>query len=84
MPERTIRDKTISVRLDREAQRALDRLTTQGRSASEAVRHALLTAARHERAEQFAADVARVGGDEADRALIAEIRSSMDDLVPEG
>jgi Arc/MetJ-type ribon-helix-helix transcriptional regulator len=77
-------EKAISVRLDAEAQRALERLMEQGVSQSEAIRQALIDAARERRREQVRADAERVGNDPADRAVIAEIREFMDELAPPG
>jgi Arc/MetJ-type ribon-helix-helix transcriptional regulator len=77
-------EKAISVRLDAEAQRALDRLMEQGVSQSEAIRQALIAAARERRLAQVRADAERVGNDPADRAVIAEIREFMDELAPPG
>ena len=77
-------EKAISVRLDAEAQRALDRLMGQGVSQSEAIRQALIDAARERRLAQVRADAERVGNDPSDRAVIAEIREFMDELAPPG
>jgi Arc/MetJ-type ribon-helix-helix transcriptional regulator len=77
-----VADKAISVRLDAEAQRALERLMEPGVSQSEAIRRALIDAARERRLEQVRADAERVGNDPADRAVIAEIREYMDELAP--
>jgi Arc/MetJ-type ribon-helix-helix transcriptional regulator len=77
-------EKAISVRLDAQAQRALERLTERGVSQSEAIRQALIEAAREARREQLRADAERVGSDPADRALMAEIREYMDELAPPG
>lgn len=75
-------EKPISVRLDADAQRALDRLTAAGVSQSEAIRQALIKAARLERLERMEADAKRVGQDPRDRAVVAEIRAFMDELRP--
>jgi Arc/MetJ-type ribon-helix-helix transcriptional regulator len=77
-------EKAISVRLDAEAQRALAQLTDRGISQSQAVRQALLDAARAAWMEQARADAERIGNDPADRALMAEIREYMDELAPPG
>ena len=77
-------EKAISVRLDAKAQRALESLMRRGASRSEAIRQALIDAAREARREQFRADAERVGNDPADRALMAEIREYMDELAPPG
>lgn len=77
-----VADKAISVRLDPEAQRALALLMASGVTRSDAVRQALVQAARLERLEQVEADAKRIGSDPADRALMAEIRAHMDELAP--
>jgi Arc/MetJ-type ribon-helix-helix transcriptional regulator len=77
-------DKAISVRLDASAQRALEQLTRDGRSQSQAIRQALIEAARAGVLEQVRADAKRVGNDPEDRALMAEIREYMDELAPPG
>jgi Arc/MetJ-type ribon-helix-helix transcriptional regulator len=68
-----VADKAISVRLDPEAQRALDSLMASGLTCSEAIRQALVRTARLERLERVEADAKRLGGDPKDRALVAEI-----------
>jgi Arc/MetJ-type ribon-helix-helix transcriptional regulator len=77
-------EKAISVRLDTEAQRALERLTERGVSQSQAIRQALIDAAKASVLEQVRADAERVGNDPEDRALMAEIREYMDELAPPG
>jgi Arc/MetJ-type ribon-helix-helix transcriptional regulator len=77
-------EKPISVRLDEEASRALAFLMRDGASQSDAIRQALLGAARTARTEQVRADAERVGKDPKDRAVIAEIRAFMDELAPPG
>ena len=77
-------DRVISVRLDAEAQRALERLTGRGVSQSQAIRQALIDADRTARREQVRADAERIGNDPEDRALMAEIREFMDELAPPG
>jgi Arc/MetJ-type ribon-helix-helix transcriptional regulator len=77
-------EKPISVRLDEEASRALAFLMRDGSSQSDAIRQALLGAARTARTEQVRADAERVGKDRRDRAVIAEIRAYMDELAPPG
>ena len=75
-------EKAISVRLDAEAQRALDRLTKDGASQSQAIRHALIRTAREIRREQIRADAERIGSDPHDLAVIAEIREFFGELDP--
>ena len=79
-----VADKAISVRLDAEAQRALARLTRGGASQSQAIRQALIDAARTALLEQVRADAERVGNDPADRAEIAEISAFFDEFAPAG
>jgi Arc/MetJ-type ribon-helix-helix transcriptional regulator len=77
-------DRAISVRLDAEAQQALDELISRGLSQSDAIRQALIASARSSVLEQVRAEAQLVGGDPADRALMAEIREAMDELAPPG
>ena len=77
-------EKAISVRLDSEAQRALQRLMERGASQSQAIRQALIDADRAAKREQVRADAERIGNDPVDRALMAEIREYMDELAPPG
>jgi Arc/MetJ-type ribon-helix-helix transcriptional regulator len=77
-------DKAISVRIGADAQRALQRLTERGVSQSQAIRQALIDAARTSVLEQVREDAERVGNDAEDRALMAEIREYMDELAPPG
>lgn len=77
-------DRAISVRLDAEAQRALDELVGRGLSQSEAIRQALVDSARTSVLEQVRAEANFVGSDPADRGLMAEIRDAMDELAPPG
>jgi Arc/MetJ-type ribon-helix-helix transcriptional regulator len=77
-------EKAISVRLDADAQRALEWLTARGASQSEAIRQALIDAGRASVREEVRADAERIGNDPDDRALMAEIREYMDELAPPG
>lgn len=77
-----VADKAISVRLDAEAQRALEALMARGVSRSEAIRKALIDSAREKRREQMRADAERIGKDPHDLAVIAEIREFFDELAP--
>jgi Arc/MetJ-type ribon-helix-helix transcriptional regulator len=77
-------EKAISVRLDADAQRALEGLMARGASQSQAIRQALLDAARAAWMEQARTDAERIGNDPDDRALMAEIREYMDELAPPG
>jgi Arc/MetJ-type ribon-helix-helix transcriptional regulator len=75
-------EKPISVRLDAEAQRALERLTENGVSQSQAIRQALIDAARAVWLERAEADAKRIGNDPVDRAAIAEVHAFFDELAP--
>ena len=75
-------DRAISVRLDAEAQRALERLTGPGRTQSQVIRQALIDADKTSVLEQVRVDAQRLSGDNEDRALMAEIREYMDELAP--
>jgi Arc/MetJ-type ribon-helix-helix transcriptional regulator len=72
-------ERAISVRLDPEAQRALQRLMRNGMSQSEAIRSALIAASRSARHEQMSADARRLADDPQDRALVAEIGEFFDE-----
>jgi Arc/MetJ-type ribon-helix-helix transcriptional regulator len=71
----------ISVRLDATALAALEQLTEQGKTRSEAIREALIARAerRHERAS-LAAEARRLADDPEDRTAKAEITTFMDSL----
>jgi Arc/MetJ-type ribon-helix-helix transcriptional regulator len=75
-------DKTISVRLDDESQRALRRLMERGLSQSEAIRRALIDSASSAWLEQARADAERIANDPSDRAEIAAVRAFIDELAP--
>jgi Arc/MetJ-type ribon-helix-helix transcriptional regulator len=75
-----VAERAISVRLDGDAERALGFLTRAGASQSEAVRVALIGAAREALREQARADAERVAADPTDRAEVAEIQALMDEL----
>lgn len=77
---RDVAEKAISVRLDAEAQRSLEFLMRDGVSRSDAIRSALLSAARQSRYEQMEADAKRIGNDPDDRALVAEIQEFLGEL----
>jgi Arc/MetJ-type ribon-helix-helix transcriptional regulator len=77
-------DRTISVRLDDEAARALDHLTANGRSKSDAVRDSLLAAARLDVLEQARLETEAIAADEADRREKAEVLALMESLREKG
>jgi Arc/MetJ-type ribon-helix-helix transcriptional regulator len=73
--------KSISVRLDDEAQHALRTLEATGLSQSEAIRSALLASAHRLNARsELAAEVAALEADEADRAEMLSIAAMMDSI----
>lgn len=73
-------EKAISVRLDAEAQDALARLTARGLTQSEAIRQALIDAARAAWYAQARADAKRIADDPGDRAEIAAIQEFFGEL----
>ena len=74
-------DRAISVRLDAEADAALEELVASGLTQSQAMRLALVEAARRRKgASSLAAEAARLGSDESDRREIADVRAFMDEL----
>jgi len=75
----SLAEKAISVRLDAEARRALTFLMRNETSQSEAIRLAVIAAARAAEYDQIAADAKRLANDPQDRALIAEIRAFFDE-----
>jgi Arc/MetJ-type ribon-helix-helix transcriptional regulator len=77
-------DRAISVRLDDEAQRALDALTASGRRQSEVIREALVELARKSGRAGLTAEVERLRADPEDRAEKARIAQLMDALRAEG
>jgi Arc/MetJ-type ribon-helix-helix transcriptional regulator len=76
MPERA-----ISVRLDVEAQRALDELVASGMSQSEAIRYALVHAARRSGDRMaLATEAMMLAENEQDRQVKAELLEFMGEL----
>ena len=73
----------ISLRLDRETEAALAFLMRDGKSRSEAIREALVTAARQQLVEQAAADAARIAADPEDVREVAAVRALMEALRAE-
>jgi hypothetical protein len=71
----------ISVRLDDDAMRALHELEATGLSRSEAIRSALVTAARRLRDRQrLSVEVAELEADGADRTAMRAVAEVMEDL----
>ncbi len=75
-----VADKAISVRLDADTQRALKFLMREGVSQSDAIRSALISAARADRYAQMEADAKRIANDPVDRAVIADIQEFFGEL----
>jgi Arc/MetJ-type ribon-helix-helix transcriptional regulator len=69
-----VKEKAISVRLDAEAMRALEKLMRDGRSRSQAIRDALMIATDRERWERARKEWAEMMADPAEQALIKEIQ----------
>lgn len=77
--------EALSVRLDADAQRALARLEATGLTRSQAIRRSLIqAAARLDRREELAAEVAALEADEDDRAEMAEVAELMEGLRAPG
>jgi Arc/MetJ-type ribon-helix-helix transcriptional regulator len=72
-------ERAISVRLDEEAQRALELLTRDGGSQSKAIRDALVSLSRIAWREQAEADAKRLAASARDRAVVDEIRGFFDE-----
>lgn len=74
-------DRAISVRLDPDADAALDQLIASGLTQSQAMRLALVEAARRRAGDSsLAAEAARLAADDTDRREIADVRVFMDGL----
>jgi Arc/MetJ-type ribon-helix-helix transcriptional regulator len=77
--------RAVSVRLDEEAMRALERLEATGKSRSEAIRAALVDAAsRLNDRKALAAEVAALEADEGDRAEMLAVAELMESLRAAG
>ncbi len=77
-----MKERAVSLRLDAETQRALRTLTRHGVSRSQAIRSAIIEAARNE--DDLAAEAAALAADEGDRAEAAEVASLMESLRAPG
>jgi Arc/MetJ-type ribon-helix-helix transcriptional regulator len=74
-------DRAISVRLDPDADAALEVLVRAGMSQSQAIRASLVEAAqRRAGVRSLAAEAARLSVDEVDRAEVARVRAFLDDI----
>jgi Arc/MetJ-type ribon-helix-helix transcriptional regulator len=77
--------KAISVRLDDEAEQALQALEDSGLSRSEAIRASLLASARRlRRGTELAAEAAALEADEGDRAEMQAVASLMESMRAPG
>ena len=77
--------RAISIRLDKEAERALRRLEASGMNRSEAIRAALIESAqRLRRRQEVAAEVAALEADETDRDEMLEVAFLMESLRASG
>ncbi len=70
----------ISLRLDDEAERALDTLTREGKSRSEAIRDALLLAARRRWSDELRAEAERLAADPEDVSESKAVLEFMESL----
>lgn len=77
--------QAISVRLDDEALQALRALEATGMSRSEAIRSALVRAARElQRRDELAAEVATLEADDVDRSEMLAVAAMMESLRAPG
>jgi len=71
---------TLTIRTDPEVERALDELTSQGRSRSEAARRAILDAERAQRRAKLRAEAESLRNDPDDVAAARQLAAEMDEL----
>lgn len=71
---------TLTIRTDRDVERALDKLTEDGRSRSQAVRAAILAAEREKRRAQMRAEAEALRNDSDDVAASRELAAEMDTI----
>lgn len=79
-----VSERAISVRLDGDAEEALELLVESGLTRSEAIREALVSAAERLRRVALAEEARQLAADADDKAAIAEISVFMDALSAEG
>ena len=77
-------ERAISVRLDAEAERALDVLVATGVNRSDAIRQALVDSADRARRSSLAEEARALSADADDRTAVHEIATFMDALSAEG
>jgi hypothetical protein len=70
----------VNFRTDDRSERALAELMSDGSTASDAIRRALVDAVRLRRREQMRAESRALMNDEADRAESRQILAEMDDM----
>jgi Arc/MetJ-type ribon-helix-helix transcriptional regulator len=78
-----VAERAISVRLDPEAERALDLLVETGMSRSGAIRQALVESAHRARRRSLAEEARELADDPDDRTAIADIATFMDAISAE-
>lgn len=71
---------TISFRADQPAKDALDELTSDGTERSEAIRQALVLAARSHRRAQMRAEALALADDESEQAEMRAVQEDMADI----
>lgn len=71
---------TLTIRTDSEVERALESLTSDGRSRSEAAREAILAAGRARRRAALRAEAERLRADPEDVAASRELAAEMDTI----
>ena len=77
-------ERAISVRLDPEADAALEALVASGLTQSQAIRLSLVEAARRRAGDSsLAVEAARLAADGRDRREIADVRAFMDEPLPD-
>ena len=79
-----MRDRMLSVRLDPEAERALEVLTRGGKSRSDAVRDAVVEAGRRRSSAELRAEAEAAAADPVDRAEAAVVAELMESLRAAG
>jgi Arc/MetJ-type ribon-helix-helix transcriptional regulator len=71
---------TLTIRTDTEVERALDELTSEGRSRSEAARAAILEAERMHRRARLRAEAEELRNDPEDVAASRELAAELDGI----
>jgi Arc/MetJ-type ribon-helix-helix transcriptional regulator len=71
---------TLTIRTDAEVERALEALTSEGRSRSEVIRAAILLAAREARRERMRAEADALRNDPDDVVKSRDLAAEMDEI----